>query len=76
MEKEKLKIQSILAEAQKAIQAESWTWPTGEDGEYSPEQQAAYEAKWREMRWAWSAVGGDASPEKPTVANILKQVKE
>lgn len=77
MEKEKLKIQWVLQEAQKAIYAENpeyqqWTW---EGWEYSPEQQAAYAAKGREMRAGGSQVGGQA-PEKLTTANILKQVNE
>ena len=68
MEKEKIKIQWILQEAQQAIYGE-------QQQQYSPEQQAAYAAKWREMRAGGSAVWGQA-PEKLTTANILKQVTE
>lgn len=76
MEMEKIKIQSNVQKAQQAIYAESWgQW--GEWGEeYSPEQQAAYAAKWKEMAAQnWSAVGWQQKWGFNT-ANILKQIQE
>jgi hypothetical protein len=76
MEKEKLKIQANLKEAQAALNpqwvwAEWWAPAVDENGnEYSPDQKAAYEAKGREFASEWQ------TPQPPTTASILKQVHE
>jgi hypothetical protein len=77
MEKEKLKIQSNLREAQAAMNPDQGQPAQGdqpavdaEGREYSPDQKAAYEAKGREF------ASEGATPTPPTTASILKSVNE